>query len=83
MGLGDGAAVNGASNGGRCPLCGNELVDQSRIREEIVPATVPDYFTRTKAAPYRRVVEYVIVKCSKDHRFKRQGSGLYGMQHDL
>lgn len=39
-----------------CPLCGNALIDQSRIREEIVPATVPDYFTRTKAAPYRRVV---------------------------
>jgi len=66
-----------------CPLCAKPLIDQSRVEQEIVPSTVPDYWTRTKAAPYRRIVRWTVVKCSKGHRFKRVGDSIYGMDYDL
>jgi len=53
------------------------------VEQEIVPSTVPDYWTRTKAAPYRRIVRWTVVKCSKGHRFKRVGDSIYGMDYDL
>lgn len=62
-----------------CPLCGKRLIEQSRVEQETVPATVPDYFTRTKAAPYRQFDKWTVVKCAKGHTFKQRGSGLYGM----
>lgn len=65
-----------------CPLCGKELVDQARIEQESVPSTVPDYFTRTQAAPYRRFDRWTVVKCPKGHTFKRRHESLYGMAVD-
>lgn len=63
----------------RCPICGGGLRAMERVREERVPSTVPDYFNRTREAPYRRVDTYEVVRCAKDHTFKRSGNGLRGM----
>jgi hypothetical protein len=68
-----------------CPICGKKLRATVRVREERVPSTVPDYYSREKEAPYRQTVNYEIVKCSEDHMFKRTNNGrdLYGMKVDL
>lgn len=67
----------------KCPLCAKSLIEQTRVVQELVPATVPEYFTRAQSAVYRRIVRWTVVKCSKGHEFKRVDSSLYGMQHDL
>lgn len=64
----------------RCPICGKKLVEWWRVREERVPSTVPEYFSRSKQAPYRMTDNWVEVKCSNEHWFKRSGDALYGMK---
>lgn len=63
----------------RCPLDGSALATLERVREERVPATVPDYFTRSQEAPYRRVDSYELVRCERGHTFKRKPGELRGM----
>ena len=69
----------GSLTASRCPICGGQLRGIERVREERVPSTVPDYRSRSEQAPYRRVDTYEVVRCVKDHTFKRSGNGLRGM----
>ena len=63
-----------------CPLCGKRLTPQWRVKEERVPSTVPDYFSRWKEAPYRVHDNWTELKCSNQHWFKRRGDALFGME---
>jgi hypothetical protein len=66
-----------------CPICGKKLRGTVRVREERVPTTVPEYYSREKQAPYRRTISYEIVQCSEKHTFKRVDDNLYGMRVDI
>lgn len=67
----------------RCPLDGSTLAAVERVRVETVPATVPDYFSRDREAPYRRTTRYELVRCREGHEFKRTGNALYGMEAEI
>lgn len=66
-----------------CPICGKKLRPSVRVREERVPSTVPDYFTKKQEASYRQIINYEVVKCSENHMFKRMDNSLYSMKVDI